>query len=91
LIDQDILTGEEFEFVVMEYVSSNSFEDISRPLNLTIAVMIGGKVDFSKKYLETERDRIIREVLRRYGDIIDEIGKKCRTILRRLRKFELRI
>ena len=82
LIDRK--TGDELEFELFDgvYYGAEDEEDEEgsvEPMGI-IEVMIGGAVDFSEIFPLKDRKKILRQLVKEYGDIIDAISNKCGEI-----------
>jgi hypothetical protein len=82
---KDRRTGKELEFELLDGVYyGEDEEDEEKPWGL-IEVVINGALDFSEIFPEEERRRVLRELRRRYKDIIDAINRECDEFELRLR------
>jgi len=82
---KDDKTGKELEFELLDGVYyGEEEEDDENPWGL-IEVIIDGALDFSEIFPEGERRKILRELKRRYGDIIDAINRECDEFKLKLR------
>jgi hypothetical protein len=75
---EDDKTGKELEFEMLDgvYYGGEEEEEREEPWEL-IEVIINGVLDFSEIFPKEERRSVLRELRRRYGDIIDAINKEC--------------
>jgi hypothetical protein len=72
----DRRTGKELEFELFSGVYYSEEEEGEGQLNI-ISVLINGAVDFEEIYDDSERNRIIKELKRRYRDILQVLQKEC--------------
>jgi hypothetical protein len=80
---EDDVTGKELEFELLDGVYYGEDEN-EKPWEL-IEVLINGTVDFSEVFPKEERPKVLRELKRRYRDIIDAINRECDEFELRLR------
>jgi len=74
---RDNRTGKELEFELLDgFYYGEDEEDEETPLEI-LEVVINGAIDFSEIFSREERRKVVRELRRRYGDIIDAINKEC--------------
>jgi len=80
----DRKTGEELEFELFDGVyygaEDEEGEEASGETIGIIEVVIGGAVDFSEIFPLKDRKKILRQLVKDYGDIIDAISRKCGEI-----------
>jgi len=72
LVDRRTGKELEFEFFIGVYYSEEGEE-----LGI-VEVIIDGAVDFSEIFSVDEEERIMRQVRKRYRDIIDAIRRECK-------------
>jgi len=70
---KDRKTGKELEFELFDGVY---YDEESGELRI-VEVMINGAVDFSEIFSEKDERRVLRELKRRYRDILDAIRREC--------------
>jgi len=70
----DRKTGKELEFELFSgvYYGAEEEDDLG-----IVEVMINGALDFSEMFPLKDEPRIMRQVRKRYRDIIDAIRKEC--------------
>jgi hypothetical protein len=70
-------TGEDLEFELLDGVYYGEEDEYrSKPLNI-IMVYINGKIDFEEVFPDRDKARVMRELKRLYGDILQAMKKEC--------------